>query len=78
MYSGGIISLITFPLWDPHLSSTLTFVLGCISLLPGGIDGTTQMFGERESTNRLRVLTGLLLGIGIAFIARSVSGFAFA
>ncbi len=38
-----------------------------LALLPTAIDGTTQLFGWRESTNLLRLWTGLAMGIGLAF-----------
>jgi len=34
-----------------------------LALVPLGIDGTTQLFGLRESTNLLRWLTGAIAGI---------------
>ena len=38
-------------------------------ILPMAIDGTTQMFGLRESTWELRVLTGTLFGLGNVWFA---------
>src|SRR5690349_20790564 len=38
--------------------------LWILMILPMAIDGTTQMFGLRESTWELRVLTGTLFGLG--------------
>ena len=38
-------------------------------ILPMALDGTTQMFGLRESTWYLRVLTGLLFGLGNVWFA---------
>ena len=40
-----------------------------LMILPLAIDGTTQMFGLRESTWELRVLTGTLFGIGNVWFA---------
>jgi uncharacterized membrane protein len=42
----------------PHMSMTLYVLL----ILPMALDGFTQIFGWRESTWELRVLTGLLFG----------------
>lgn len=36
--------------------------------LPMALDGGTQFFGWRESNNALRVLTGLLFGLGTAWL----------
>jgi uncharacterized membrane protein len=72
MYFTGVLMILTFPLRSELLSPTLSIILGAGLLLPGGIDGTTQMFGNRESTNLLRVVTGLLLGMGIVLFAEGV------
>lgn len=34
-------------------------------IVPLVLDGVTQLFGYRESNNLLRVLTGILFGVGI-------------
>jgi uncharacterized membrane protein len=65
MYVGGILTFLLAPIWLDVLSPIVTFSVGVILLLPGGLDGTTQMFGDRESTNRIRAITGFLLGMGI-------------
>ena len=68
MYIAGFLTLVTSPLWSQIAPPLITLVTGALCLLPGGIDGTTQMFGNRESTNRLRAITGFLLGIGVVLI----------
>lgn len=74
MYLAGIMTILAFPLWG-SLSPTVSIVLGMSLLIPGGVDGTTQMFGSRESTNRLRTATGILLGIGVVvFVYGVVAG----
>ena len=40
-----------------------------LMILPLAFDGTTQMFGWRESTWELRVLTGTLFGLGNVWFA---------
>jgi uncharacterized membrane protein len=40
-----------------------------LMILPMALDGTTQMFGLRESTWELRVLTGTLFGLGNVWFA---------
>jgi len=39
---------------------------------PTFIDGTTQFFGYRESTNTLRFTTGLIAGIGLLILAKGI------
>ena len=39
----------------------------CLAAVPMALDGFSQLFGLRESTNTLRVLTGALLGLTVAF-----------
>ena len=43
--------------------------LWIVMILPMALDGTTQMFGWRESTWLLRVLTGTLFGMGNIWFA---------
>src|SRR5215471_11099269 len=43
--------------------------LWILMILPMAIDGTTQMFGLRESTWELRVLTGTLFGLANVWFA---------
>lgn len=57
--------ILSLPLWEGGISSESLVIVGSILLVPGGIDGITQMFGERESNNILRAITGLLLGFGV-------------
>jgi len=38
--------------------------------IPCGVDGLTQLIGVRESTNYIRVFTGLPAGIGIVLFVR--------
>lgn len=40
-----------------------------LSLVPMGIDGTTQLFGLRESNWQLRVITGALFGLASVWLA---------
>jgi uncharacterized membrane protein len=44
------------------------FVLYGVLILPMAVDGFTQLFGWRESTWELRVLTGLLFGLASAWL----------
>jgi len=72
MYFAGSLMILSFPFRGELLSPILSTMFGAALLLPGGIDGTTQMFGNRESNNLLRVVTGLLLGVGVVLFAEGV------
>jgi uncharacterized membrane protein len=72
MYLGGLTGLLLSPLWVGSFDPKIAIGVGSILLIPGGIDGTTQMFGYRESNNRLRAVTGLLLGLGIVVFSYGV------
>ncbi|MDL0139618.1 DUF2085 domain-containing protein [Halobacterium salinarum] len=77
MYTSGILTVLVTLVWSLPLNPEPSLILGGILLIPGGIDGFTQLLGKRESTNRLRIITGLLLGVGIVLcimgIVRSLS-----
>lgn len=71
--TGIYISLISLPLLKyMHLSFSNLVIFGIILILPMAVDGTTQLFGKRESTNTLRFITGLLGGVGTLCLAMSI------
>ena len=48
--------------------------MGLLFVLPMGIDGFTQLLTDYESTNPIRVITGLIFGTGLGlFFASSLS-----
>lgn len=72
MYVGGIITIAITPLWIDTLTVFQTLYVGLSLMIPAGVDGTTQMFGNRESNNYVRAVTGLLLGIGIVLLTHGM------
>ena len=36
------------------------------------LDGTTQLMGIRKSNNKLRFITGLIAGIGMGILVKSI------
>jgi uncharacterized membrane protein len=46
----------------------INYVATVLLFLPTAIDGFTQLFGWRESTNELRLITGFPYGIGYAYL----------
>jgi len=74
MYLGGALTILTFPVWIGVVDTVVALVVGLILIAPGGIDGTTQLLSTRESTNRLRVLTGFSLGVGVPLFTWAIVG----
>ncbi len=47
-------------------------ILSMILMIPVSVDGITQYFGPRESTNNLRFITGFIGGIGLIIFLKIV------
>ncbi|MBI4813709.1 MAG: DUF2085 domain-containing protein [Methanobacterium sp.] len=43
-----------------------------LMIIPAFLDGFTQLLGSRESDNKLRLLTGLVGGVGLAILVKAV------
>jgi uncharacterized membrane protein len=70
IYVGLIAAIVLFPLLPRLQEIKARWVLG-IAATPMFIDGITQLAMLRESTNPLRIETGLLAGAAFAFWALS-------
>ena len=70
-YTGLIVYLIVsfFYKYDYKLS---LFIISLILMTPTIIDGLTQYYGPRESTNNLRFITGFIGGIGLIIFLKIV------
>lgn len=53
----------------------LLLTIAVLLLVPAGIDGTTQLFELRESNNILRLITGLMGGLGLGIIVKAIKFF---
>ena len=51
--------------------------ISMVLMIPVAIDGGTQYFGPRESTNNLRFITGFIGGIGLIIFLKIVIRWAF-
>lgn len=73
--TGFYISIITYlvvAMYVP-INYSLQFTLtGILLLIPAGVDGITQLLELRESNNLLRFITGILGGIGLMIIVKSI------
>ena len=63
-YSGLIVYLICNYFYG-HNYDINTLIISMILMIPAAVDGITQYFGPRESTNNLRFITGFIGGIGL-------------
>lgn len=49
-----------------------TLIISIILMIPVAVDGFTQYFGPRESTNNLRFITGFIGGIGLIIFLKII------
>ncbi len=71
IYLGTLLTLLLHYFFILTLSKDLDkylFFIPLILMIPAVVDGTTQLLRWRESNNFLRVVTGLLCGIGFGLI----------
>jgi len=68
IYAGLIAGAMLFRLL-PRIRETTARIVLALALAPLGIDGLTQLVRLRESTNALRVTTGLIAGMAFALWA---------
>ena len=56
-----------------YVNYTISLViLAVFMLIPSLLDGFTQLFRFRESNNLLRLLTGLIGGVGLAILFKAI------
>ena len=70
-YTGLIVYLI-FNIFYKHPYDLNMLFISMILMMPVAIDGVTQYFGPRESTNNLRFLTGFIGGIGLIIFLKII------
>jgi uncharacterized membrane protein len=70
-YSALVLYLI-LNLFYQHPYDLNMFFISIILLIPVTIDGFTQYFGKRESTNTLRFITGFIGGIGLIIFLKII------
>lgn len=68
IYAAMLIGGLAMPfLWDKDSRQTPNVWILILAAIPIGIDGLTQLFGFRESTNEIRIITGTIIGFVIPF-----------
>ena len=67
IYIGALLVFLVHYFVSLTYSSSI-FFLSLALMIPTAIDGSTQLFKWRESSNGIRVITGLLCGIGYGLI----------
>jgi uncharacterized membrane protein len=68
IYAGLALAIVAFFLL-PRISERVARVVLVIAIVPLGVDGLTQLVRLRESTNELRLATGLAAGIAFGLWA---------
>lgn len=58
----GYISIFVFAAFRAHFSVIWSLAL----IIPAVLDGITQAWCRRESTNMLRLITGIMFGVGVS------------
>jgi uncharacterized membrane protein len=66
IYAGLLAGIATFQL-VPFLRERVVRMVAFAAVTPLAIDGVTQLLGLRESTNPLRLVTGVVAGLAFGF-----------
>ncbi|WP_298522150.1 DUF2085 domain-containing protein [uncultured Methanobrevibacter sp.] len=73
--TGFYTGLAVFLIWNFFFKISYdinTLIMSMILMVPVAIDGITQYFGPRESTNNLRFITGFIGGIGLIIFLKII------
>lgn len=70
-YTGLAVYLI-LNLFFKHSNNLEMLIIAMVLMVPVAIDGLTQYFGPRESTNNLRFVTGFIGSIGLIIFLKIV------
>ena len=73
--TGFYVGLAAYLVWNHfngHSYDFNTLMMAIVLMIPTAVDGFTQYFGKRESTNALRFATGFAGGIGLIIFLKIV------
>ena len=68
----GLMVYLTVNLFYKHPYDWNMLFISMVLMVPVAIDGFTQYFGPRESTNTLRFITGFIGGIGLIIFLKII------
>lgn len=57
---------------DKNGNPVAALLIGSAMLVPTAVDGAVEYYAVEESNNRRRLITGLIAGIGCAFVEKSI------
>lgn len=70
----GLIAYLILNFFFKHSYDLNMVIISMILMIPVVIDGMTQYFGPRESTNTLRFITGFVGGVGLIIFLKITIG----
>ena len=68
----GLAAYLIATLFYSHPYDLKMLFVSMILMMPAAIDGVTQYFGPRESTNNLRFATGFIGGVGLIIFLKII------
>ena len=68
----GLIAYLIANKFYPHGYDFNMLLISMVLMIPVAIDGLTQYFGPRESTNNLRFITGFVGGVGLIIFLKII------
>ncbi len=68
----GLFAYLIAHIFLKHPYDIKMLVISMILMIPVAIDGMTQYFGPRESTNSLRFITGFIGGVGLIIFLKII------
>ena len=68
----GLATYLILNSFYPHNYDLNMLLISLVLMIPVAIDGLTQYFGPRESTNNLRFVTGFVGGIGLIIFLKII------
>nr|WP_294999383.1 DUF2085 domain-containing protein [uncultured Methanobrevibacter sp.] len=70
----GLIAYLILNFLYKHPYDLNMLIISMVLMIPVAVDGVTQYFGPRESTNTLRFITGFIGGVGLIIFLKIIIG----